>query len=273
MRQIMRITRIILAAAVMAVISFSASSCGSRTDKELKAVVLDMCKYIPDHGLRDDAGENLTQSYFKAYSGALNSIPENDGMIGDEEFLYYFVSGQDGEPEFKVISVEQNGDSLIAKITLQDKTIHTVKLVRDGGRYLLDDFDDTKQQCLDFIKSHRDYSGEWAEKTAERIVAAFTREGEGYKVCIGWREEGLAQYEIWEMTAVQDGEGGLAYDDGSYKIRRYERQGDKEYKEETIYTEGKGTFRLNEEGELVWTEGNDAEQGETVFINAHFSTE
>ena len=232
----MRIIRIILAAAVMAVISFSASSCGSRTDKELKAVVLDMCKYIPDHGLRDDAGENLTQSYFKAYSGALNSIPENDGMIGDEEFLYYFVSGQDGEPEFKVKSVKQKGDSLIAKITLQDNTLHTVKLVRDGGRYLLDDFDDTKQQCLDFIKSHRDYSGEWAEKTAERIVAAFTREGEGYKVCIGWR-------------------------------------GDKEYKEETIYTEGKGTFRLNEEGELVWTDGNDAEQGETVFLRSNFSTE
>jgi hypothetical protein len=113
-----------------------------------------MCKYIPDHGLRDDAGENLTKSYYDAYSGALDAIPENDGMIGDEEFLYYFVSGQDGEPEFKVKSVEQKGDSLIAKITLQDNTPHVVKLVKEGGRYLLDDFDDTKQQCLDYIKSH-----------------------------------------------------------------------------------------------------------------------
>ena len=138
----------------MAVVLSAVTSCGGRSDKELKAIVLDMCKYIPDHGLRDDAGENLTQSYFKAYSGALNSIPENDGMIGDEEFLYYFVSGQAGEPEFKVKSVEQKGDSLIAKITLQDNGPHVVKLVKEGGRYLLDDFDDTKQQCLDYIKSH-----------------------------------------------------------------------------------------------------------------------
>ena len=65
----------------MAVVLSAVTSCGGRSDKELKAIVLDMCKYIPDHGLRDDAGENLTQSYFKAYSGALNSITENDGMI------------------------------------------------------------------------------------------------------------------------------------------------------------------------------------------------
>lgn len=269
----MRLTRIILAAAVVAAVSFTASSCGSRADKELKAVVLDMCKYIPDHGLREDAGNNLTQSYFKAYSDALNSVPDNSGMIGDEEFLYYFVSGQDGEPEFKVKSVEQKGDSLIAKITLQDNTPHVVRLVKEGKRYLLDDFDDTKQQCLDFIKSHRDYSGEWAEKTAERIVASFTPVEDGYKVCIGWREEGLAQYEIWEMTAVPDGNGGLTYDAGSYKVRRYERQGDKEYKEETVYTDGNGTFRFNEEGELVWTDGKDAGQEDTLFIRADFTTE
>ena len=77
----------------MAVVLSAVTSCGGSSDKELKAIVLDMCKFIPDHGLRDDAEENLTKSYFDAYSGALNSIPENDGMIGDEEFLYYFVSG------------------------------------------------------------------------------------------------------------------------------------------------------------------------------------
>ena len=159
----MRHTRTILSAVTLATILFAGTSCGGGSDKELKAIVLDMCKYIPDHGLRDDAEENLTESYFDAYSGALNSIPENDGMIGDEEFLYYFVSGQDGEPEFRVKSVEQKGDSLIAKITLQDNTTHIVKLIKEGGRYLLDDFDDTKLQCLDFIKSHDKYSGEWAE--------------------------------------------------------------------------------------------------------------
>ena len=269
----MRIVRTALSAAAIAALMFTLTSCGNRSKKALETIVLDMCKYIPDHGLREDAKDNLTASYYDAYSGALDAIPYSDGMIGDEEFLYYFVSGQDGEPVFTVNSVEKKGDNLLAKITIQDNSAHTVKLVKDGGRYLLDDFDDTKQQCLDYIKSHGKYSGDWAEKTAERVVASFTPAEDGYKVCIGWREEGLAQYEIWEMTAVPDGNGGLAYKDGSYKIRRYEHQGDKVYKEETVYSDGTGSFRLNEEGELVWNDGKDSEQGETLFIRAYFTTE
>lgn len=268
----MRIIKITLSAAAVVTLLFAVTSCGSRS-KSLNSMVLDMCKYIPDHGLREDAKDNLTSSYFDAYAGALDAIPDNDGMIGDEEFLYYFVSGQDGEPEFTVNSVEQKGDSLFAKITLQDNTFHTVKLVKEGGRYLLDNFDDTKRQCLDYINSHGPFLGEWAEKTAERIVASFSPEKGGYKVCIGWREDGLAQYEIWEMTAVPDGNGGLTYGDGSYKIRRYEHQGDKEYKEETVYSDGKGSFRLNEEGDLVWSDGKDPEQEETLFIKANFTVE
>ena len=75
------------------------------------------------------------------------------------------------------------------------------------------------------------------------------------------------------MTAVPDGNGGLIYGDGSYKIRRYEHQGDKEYKEETVYSNGKGSFRLNEEGDLVWLDDKDPEQEETLFIKANFTTE
>ena len=150
----MRNIRTALSVAAIAAIMSTAVSCGDRTEKELKATVLEMCKYIPDHGLREDAEGNLTKSYYEAYSGAINSIPEDSGMIGDEEFLYYFVSGQDGAPEFTVKPVEQKGDSLIAKITLQDNSAHVVRFVKDGERYLLDDFDDTKQQCLDYIKAN-----------------------------------------------------------------------------------------------------------------------
>lgn len=117
------------------------------------------------------------------------------------------------------------------------------------------------------------YSGEWAEKSAERIVATFTPIGEDYKVSIGWREEGLAQYEVWEMTATKEGDGSLSYKEGSYKIRRYEHQGDKEYTEETVYSDGTGSFRLNKDGELSWKDGKEPEQEETLFIRADFTKE
>ena len=132
--------------------------------------MLTMCKYIPDHGLRDDAEFHLTNSYFRACSEAY-AAPISPTGIGDEEFLWYFVSGQDGEPIFSVKSVKQKGDSVIAKVYIQqgfdgipwensEKEVHTMRLVRDmdsvSERYLLDDFDNTKQECIDYVKKVRE---------------------------------------------------------------------------------------------------------------------
>lgn len=110
-----------------------------------------------------------------------------------------------------------------------------------------------------------DFSGQWAEKSAERIVAVFAPlEGGGYGVQAGWREAGLSQYEVWEMTAAAGKGGGLAYGDGRLARLSFEREGDTEYAEETVYTGGSGSFRMNRDGELVWTDGQDG--SETVFI-------
>ena len=51
----MRHIRIILSAVAVAATLFAVTFCSGRSDKELKAIVLDMCRYIPDHGMRDDA--------------------------------------------------------------------------------------------------------------------------------------------------------------------------------------------------------------------------
>ena len=110
-----------------------------------------------------------------------------------------------------------------------------------------------------------DFSGKWAEKSAERIVAVFTPvTAGGYSVQIGWREEGLAQYEVWEMSAVAGKRKALVYSDGRLSRFSFEREGDTEYVEETVYVDGTGTFRIDRNGELVWTDSKDG--SETVFI-------
>jgi hypothetical protein len=110
-----------------------------------------------------------------------------------------------------------------------------------------------------------DFSGKWAEKSAERIVAVFTPAASGgYGVQIGWREDGLAQYEVWEMSAVAGKRKALEYSDGRLSRYSFEREGDTEYVEETVYADGTGTFRIDRNGELVWTDGKDGT--ETVFI-------
>lgn len=110
-----------------------------------------------------------------------------------------------------------------------------------------------------------DFSGQWAEKSAERVVAVFApAAGGGYGVQAGWREPGLAQYEAWDMSAVAGKGGALAYSDGRLVRFSFEYEGDTEYAEETVYTDGKGTFRINRHGELEWTDATDGSK--TVFI-------
>ena len=118
------------------------------------------------------------------------------------------------------------------------------------------------------------YAGLWAEKTAERVVAQFTPTNNGYNVEIGWREEGLAQYEVWTMTAHAVTADSLTYTNGKYVIRRFEHQGDTAFVEETVYTDGTGSFALTTNGDLLWTDlKEEPDNRETLFMRAQFSEE
>ena len=115
-----------------------------------------------------------------------------------------------------------------------------------------------------------DYSGQWAEKSAERIVAVFVQQEDGgYGVQAGWREDGLAQYEAWSMTAAPGKGGALAYGDGRLARLTFEREGDTEYTEEVVYSDGTGSFSINRDGELVWKDGQDG--SETLFIRTELN--
>lgn len=133
--------------------------------EELSDIALTLCQYIPDHGLAENAQPYLTTSYYQAYSRAYN-IP-SDG-IGDNEWLYYFVTGNDCTlPCFTVKSVHQiDNTHAIADIVVrelfvrenykclyEEKKWHTITMVKENGRWLLDDFDASKAGCNYLIDS------------------------------------------------------------------------------------------------------------------------
>ena len=137
----------------------------------LETMVLYMCQFIPDHGLRDEAEFHLTRSYFNAYSEAWKAPYAFYSNSADHEALLYFVCYDDGEPIFSVKSIQEDEGTIFAEVYIEignwgipwessEKTVHTLKLVRDPNsiteHYLIDDFDNTKQVCLDFIKSIRE---------------------------------------------------------------------------------------------------------------------
>lgn len=138
--------------------------------RKLEDRVLELCAYIPDHELSEDAGKYLTDSYLRTFQEAMD-IPEwveYAGEIGEKEFLFYAVSGNgDSKPEYRLLEVRMTdkehaeADVEIVPV-LEDGTVDgesvrkgTLKLVLTDGIWLLDDFDDTKEQCQAFVRKTR----------------------------------------------------------------------------------------------------------------------
>lgn len=139
---------------------------------------LELCQYIPDHVLRPEAKEAMTPDFFRALSEAFNAPVADYGEIGDNEWLWYFVTGNGGsEPVYSVKSVSQTDkDSACAIITVRQKwedgsfaekdtKEYEVLLKRVDGQWLLDDFDGKKAACQAYVRQVREKyaSGEYVK--------------------------------------------------------------------------------------------------------------
>ena len=176
---------------IIALLSFC--GCVSNNAAQKEELILTACDYIPNGGLDKDAKRHLTRSYYRAYQEATDvGNLDFSSEIGDNEFLSYFVGGQDGEPIFSVGETTEMGKNTYAEIIIQigsngtpwegsHKSYHVIKLVRKGlfkQRYLVDNWDDTKQRCVDYIKRKREEckSGELQASILEynpEMVTAF----------------------------------------------------------------------------------------------------
>lgn len=139
---------------------------------------LELFQYIPDHVLKPEAKEAMTPVFFRALSEAFNAPVADYGEIGDNEWLWYFVTGNGGsEPVYSVKSVSQTDkDSARAIITVrqkwedgsfaeEDTKEYEVLLKRVDGQWLLDDFDGKKAACQAYVRQVREKyaSGEYVK--------------------------------------------------------------------------------------------------------------
>ena len=139
---------------------------------------LELCQYIPDHVLKPEAKEAMTPDFFRALSEAFNAPVADYGEIGDNEWLWYFVTGNGGsEPVYSVKAVSQTDkDSARAIITVRQKwedgsfaeeytKEYEVLLKRVDGQWLLDDFDGKKAACQAYVRQVREKyaSGEYVK--------------------------------------------------------------------------------------------------------------
>ena len=119
--------------------------------------------------------------------------------------------------------------------------------------------------CANQVSSEK-YIGRWTEKVSERVVMdIYTSEDNSeYQVYITWREDNLAQKDIYRFMAKPDINGNLLYKNGLHIYRYFDKKNDSEDKVD--YNNGTGTIELRGD-ELIWTDNKD--NSKTEFIRAN----
>lgn len=122
---------------------------------------------IPDHAkVSEDAMKFMSKDLYDALLCAWNVPRWTDGEIGEEEFLYYFITGNDPSDRQVVKSadlVSKTEDRYFVEVkyleSWGDKSAAslssiTLVLVNEDGKILLDDFGNgIKEQCKSYIRN------------------------------------------------------------------------------------------------------------------------
>lgn len=155
-----KLTTITLAALMLA-------ACTSNEAK-LKQRAEELCRYIPDHELREESKDYMTADFYAVLDSMFNLLPEFEAM--DHEWLHYFVTGNGGTiADYTVTAVEQTDDDhAVATIQVRqqwedgsfdstaDVEVHTLYMERVDSQWLMADFDGHKADCIRHIAINHD---------------------------------------------------------------------------------------------------------------------
>lgn len=135
---------------------------------------------IPDHGESYDPENNLSRVYYSTWKKAMEIPGGGLGDIGNDEFLSYFVCGNDPcETHSATIeSIKLDGDKAVVQFYINhsydigDNPHRTFKLSVENGRWVISDYDDTLKDMMYYIIDQRDYlSSDEYKKAAETILS------------------------------------------------------------------------------------------------------
>lgn len=143
-------TRIILVLA-SALLAVNCSKYPELTDEQFQELVAS----LPDHYVEPDTAL-YTPEYYNAWTESWIIPGGGLGDMGFEEFLFYFVCGNDPCPKHtgKLISMKTEADTAYVDFNIihrASQTPHTLKLVVRNGRWVIADFDQTLSIMQDYL--------------------------------------------------------------------------------------------------------------------------
>ena len=211
---------------IMLAVAILMAGCGNR-EQQLKERAAELCKYIPDHELREESREYMTEDFYNVLDTMFNLMPEFEAM--DHEWLYYFVTGNGGAiADFEVTGVEQQDNThAVATISVRQKwedgsfdpssdiEEHRLYMEKVDGRWLISDFDEHKADCIRHIAINR-----WEQKLRAGITS-FLIEEFGTKYT-----QGDLCIPVLMIVAEEDCETEIAWVWGDFWVFNYKIAGD-----------------------------------------------
>ena len=146
-------------------VNFSAND--TLVQLEFEERVKALFETIPDHTEVSPAAKGrMSEELYNALHDAWEAIPDDLDGIGDEEFLFYFLTGNGGEfvdySSVKLITdnsisdtervVEVGYNTLWEEGEIAEEKSIKMHLKLERNELVLDDFDGVKEMCLDYIK-------------------------------------------------------------------------------------------------------------------------
>ena len=143
------------------------TACGDN-EKRLMERASELCKYIPDHELKEASRDYMTEDFYYVLDTMFNRLPEHEAM--DHEWLYYFVTGNGGTiADYTVSGVELiDKNHAVATINVKqmwedgsfdpesDIEKHKLYMEKVNGKWLMSDFDEHKADCIRHIAINRE---------------------------------------------------------------------------------------------------------------------
>jgi hypothetical protein len=232
-------------------VALAVTAC-SDSERQLRDRAAELCKYIPDHELRQESRDYMTEDFYNVLDTMFNHLPEFEAM--DHEWLYYFVTGNGGTiADFTVTGVEQQDKThAVATISVRQKwedgsfdpnadvEEHKLAMEKVGGQWLIADFDEHKADCIRHIAINRE---EQAVRAAisDYLVSEIGEQYQKGELCIPTlmmihEEDGLFMGDFWVMWYNIVGDtlkcvsGGnhagamtMSKEDGKYKVTAFEQ--------------------------------------------------
>ena len=135
---------------------------------EFPDLVRKLWKGIPDHGINSLTKSSLSREFYNLVDVGFSIPTDNPGGIGEEDFLYYWYTGQDSESGDRIVSINIISDSpelRVVKVvykTLGQKEPHKLNFIKEtmtdenGNEqqtWVIDDFDGMKNQIYNYINT------------------------------------------------------------------------------------------------------------------------